>query len=867
MRNRNLLDVNMGFFMVKSILIFCCFVSLASHHVTPVLEQSGDINLVGLIDIKGTLPNKSKCAVTRPSDGIIPALALKYAVDRVNNDSKLLADLKLGYKIYDSCDSSGLQKLLVDILFIPNTVGIIGPNRNSDVTMTAVVMSLWHRLIIAFSMAPLHFEQNPSFRNLFRATPPMDQMIQAMVDFIFYMKWNYIGAFYQNSEYGIAAVSDMKKFARKRNICLSDISRIESTDVESYSRMLLNKYLLNNKKIEIIVLFLEEETLIKFMHGVSLIPRDLWSHVTFISGSKWGTKQIITKGIEDVVKGVITFQPTQKNMRNFKSYFYNLDVKKSKLLFDFKKELRDEIVNITQNLTTEQFYSKFGDVSHSSAGTIINSVNAYAYAVDRYWRFYKKNLTKLVLKRYLLIPAMERLYKVRRVYPFNRSIYSFRSDHRINSNFDIFNYQKMSNNRFAYKLIGRWELISPEKVGRGNYAIRNSSELITNYSRLTVNHSAIQWRDKIPKSICSKACKSHQIKVISKRYSSCCWECKNCGDNNIVVNNSCAYCGRDYKATNNFSACEVLPIKMVTTNVVLVYSFYCIGSVGVLLSILATFLFIKFRDKLIIRASSRELCMFICLGITLLYSFPVLAISTASKVCCIAQKCFFFIGFNLIYGSLMLKTNRIYRIFAAARSSTIAPKVVSPISQVIFASTLCLVQIILLSPSINSLHTQKQYPSHRHHVEIYCKVDTSIFFINFTYILSIMASTTFYAFRTRTFPKNYNESKDIGITMYITCFIFGIGLVSYFLLTNSQSRIIAISFVSILCATVVLFGLFTTKFLIIYKSHVSKKDENKNVDKQTWEHATNRLQSLSTSDIRIYSDKISSATTFTVEYS
>lgn len=110
------------------------------------------------------------------------------------------------------------------------------------------------------------------------------------------MKWNYIGAFYQNSKYGIVAITDAKIIVRKRNICLSDIIRIESTDVKSYRRMLLNNYLLNNKKIEVIVLFLEEETLLKFMHGVSLIPRELWSHVSFISGSIWGTKQNRNRG-------------------------------------------------------------------------------------------------------------------------------------------------------------------------------------------------------------------------------------------------------------------------------------------------------------------------------------------------------------------------------------------------------------------------------------------------------------------------------------------------------------------------------------------------------------------------------------------
>lgn len=121
-------------------------------------------------------------------------------------------------------------------------------------------------------------------------------------------------------------------------------------------------------------------------------------------------------------------------------------------------------------------------------------------------------------------------------------------------------------------------------------------------------------------------------------------------------------------------------------------AFSCLG---IIVTLLVIALFIKHNDTPLVRASGRELSYMLLFGILLCYlnTFALLAKPTTET--CITQRFGVGVGFSIIYGALLTKTNRISRIFDSASKSAQRPSYISPKSQVIITCTLIAVQILL----------------------------------------------------------------------------------------------------------------------------------------------------------------------------
>jgi metabotropic glutamate receptor 2/3 len=114
------------------------------------------------------------------------------------------------------------------------------------------------------------------------------------------------------------------------------------------------------------------------------------------------------------------------------------------------------------------------------------------------------------------------------------------------------------------------------------------------------------------------------------------------------------------------------------------------------------------------------------------------------------------------------------------------------------------------------VRAEETYYSDREALVLECRVDELSFSVNLCYVMVLMVLCTAYAFKTRTFPKNFNESKYIGITMYITCAVWMSFFPFYLNTKYSSTHIYLISGASIVIGLVTLIGLFAQKVYIIY---------------------------------------------------
>merc|ERR1719410_1224893 len=243
----------------------------------------------------------------------------------------------------------------------------------------------------------------------------------------------------------------------------------------------------------------------------------------------------------------------------------------------------------------------------------------------------------------------------------------------------------------------------------------------------------------------------------------------------------------------------------------------CIASLGILLTLLTIIVLVRHRDTPLVRASGRELSYVLLSGVLLCFLNTFLLLSKPAITSCTLQRFGVGLGFSVVYGALLTKTNRIFRIFRMAAKSAARPNFVSLRSQLAITFSIAGVQIVatVIWCLIHLPGIQYDYPT-RDQVILKCNINDAAFVISQVYSMVLITVCTFYAIKTRKVPENFNEAKFIGFTMYTTCIIWLAFVPLYFGTANSHEIQLTTLCITIsLSAYVTLFCLYSPKLYII----------------------------------------------------
>ena len=181
-----------------------------------------------------------------------------------------------------------------------------------------------------------------------------------------------------------------------------------------------------------------------------------------------------------------------------------------------------------------------------------------------------------------------------------------------------------------------------------------------------------------------------------------------------------------------------------------------------------------------------------------------------------------------MYASLLVKTNRISRIFNCARKSAKRPSFISPKSQMLITGILVAIQVgcvgrVASGMDMGALAPEQRAPrvdictnnynnnnqifltivwfmfepagvrdespeGRRDKVILKCRAKGTSFILSLVYNMILITTCTVYAVKTRKIPENFNESKFIGFTMYTTIVIW-LAFVTMFFGTNNSHEV------------------------------------------------------------------------------
>jgi hypothetical protein len=252
--------------------------------------------------------------------------------------------------------------------------------------------------------------------------------------------------------------------------------------------------------------------------------------------------------------------------------------------------------------------------------------------------------------------------------------------------------------------------------------------------------------------------------------------CKDCEEGSYAVNETvCEKCPQGERPDIERKLCvEIIPMylsvdgKVVAVTVVVIPMVF--ASVGLTAVLIVFGIFVKYWNTPLVKASGRELSTLLLLGILTAFLFPFVAISRPSPTKCFWQFVLGSLPFTVCFVAIAVKNNRTYRIFNPNRVITAQPSMIRPKSQILVSLGLITFQLLLLS-ALMSLEFPKDELIYQDFDKInhVCVTSERQMFLSHIYNVLLLIACTYYGYKTKNIPRNFNEAKHIAFAMYGAC--------------------------------------------------------------------------------------------------
>ncbi|XP_056138940.1 metabotropic glutamate receptor 5b [Lampris incognitus] len=811
-----------------------------------VAHIPGDIIIGALFSVHHQPPadkvHERKCGAVREQYGIQRVEAMMHTLDRINADPRILPNITLGCEIRDSCWHSAVA-LEQSIEFIRDSlvssdeadefggggvwggggggtmrcadplatpmrgkkpiVGLIGPGSSSVAIQVQNLLQLFNIPQIAYSATSMDLSDKSLYKYFMRVVPSDAQQARAMVDIVKRYNWSYVSAIHTEGNYGESGMEAFKDMAAKEGICIAHSGKIWSNAGEQSFDRLLERLRAHLPKARVVACFCEGMTVRNIL--MAMRRQGLVGEFLLVGSDGWADRYDVTDGFAKEAAGGITIKLQSADVKWFDEYYLQLrpDTNQRNPWFPefwqhrFHCRLKGHPQESSKyNHTCSKHESLRQQYAQDTKmGFVINAIYSMAYGLH--------NMQQTLCPGYQgLCDAMRPIDGATLLDFLMKTNFTGVSGEGIlfdengdsPGRYEIMNFKKMGKDFFDYINVGSWD-----------------------NSGLKIDDDEI-WpsKDGLIKSVCSEPCDKGQIKVIRKGEVSCCWTCTPCKENEFVFDEyTCRACDLGSWPTDDLTGCDPIPVEYLRWGDPEPIAAVVFACLGLMATFFVTAVFIRFRDTPVVKSSSRELCYIILAGICLGYLCTFTLIAKPHAIHCYLQRLGIGLSPAMSYSALVTKTNRIARILAGSKKKicTKKPRFMSACAQLIIAFLLILLQLsiivaLFLMEPPQVIH---DYPSIRQ-VNLICNTTNLGVVAPLGYNGLLILSCTFYAFKTRNVPANFNEAKYIAFTMYTTCIIWLAFVPIYF---GSNYKIITMCFSVSLSATVALCCMFVPKVYII----------------------------------------------------
>lgn len=775
--------------MVSKLLLFTVIyglifiICLADRSMTAICTSScrADLYLGGLFPVHANEDNRCGRILDL---GVQRLEAMIFAINKINNDSSLLPGVRLGYVIRDTCiqENRALEESLNYLsATIPGTsknltgiCGLVGAAASSVSVAVANLLRLFHIPQVSYASTAKYLSDKTRFDYFLRTIPPDLFQAQVMAELIVKYNWTYVVAISSGDTYGREGVRALLEALQAASVnstsrCVAaqiEISRIAAE--EEYDRAVETIEEPWTRNSSVIVIFGQLATAEGIMRAVirrkKIDEAFARRSLTFIGSDAWGDQ--LPALYREVAHGMLSVIPLSRESKDFNKYM------ESKVPFGntnpwfpeywehfFNCSLSNEQNRNPCNVNMQKLSIATGFSQNSKVPFAIDAVYAFAHAMHNLLmdtcggvKLCSEAFSKpesFILKGPLLLQYLRNVS-----FSGESGVIMFDKNGDQHGNYYIKNLQYTTVpdqvngiEELRFVIIGTWNMAT---------------------ERLKISKE-VQWNSaELPSSLCSQPCSRGFFPAPVDGQLSCCWVCKRCPRPREVSDGlQCYPCDEGFSPDPNMTTCLENPQQYLHWSHPFTVAILLLNMAGLGATTTVAVTFFIYRNNKIVKASSRELSAFLLSGIFLCYLLPFSGVGIPTAYTCALHRLGFGICFSLCYAALLVKTNRIHRIFNRAADSIQQPPLISPKSQLFFTALLVLVQVVISAVHLVLERPAVAYVYEDEVTQVTCAATPYISLItSLGYNILLLIASAYYAFRTRKIPQNFNEAKFINLTLY-----------------------------------------------------------------------------------------------------
>ncbi|XP_077779796.1 vomeronasal type-2 receptor 26-like [Podarcis muralis] len=766
-------------------------------------------------------------------------LSLLFAIEEINQNSRLLPNTTLGYNIHDNFFRGRVTyEALVDQLSsgqvnVPNyncggqnnLVAVLEGAESHNSIQISRILSIYNIPQVSYAFVSQVLSDKRQFPFFYRMVPKEEAQYSGIVKLLQHFRWTFVGLFAPDTDNGERFLKMLLPLLTENGICVPISQSIPLVDnqpvyisflpFQKWRQVNVFLYYVETNYLSLGIIIIEKTfNLLKPKTGKVLITTAMWDislELNYSGLSFQHIHGILSFFLETNKQAKYGgFLPFLSGIKKFWEEAFNCSYSKHAFSVKGWRRCRErEKLEMLPQDDLERILSL-------DSYRIYNTVQAVARAINAAYSSRSQQRAKYKLEVQRLLAWQ--------LHPFlgNSQFYNSSMDGvyldengELAADLDIVNWVKFPN-----KSILRVKLGSINRQG--------SRDL-----QFSTNQDAGAWpkglKQTLPPSRCTASCSPGSAKVVQEAKPLCCYDCLPCAEGTISTHEDAEHCSRCAEEKHpNQDRDQCVP-KIVTFlayeeqlgTLLASFAFFLTLTTGLVLGI-----FVNYKDTPIVKANNWDLSCILLVSLLLSFLSSFLFIGRPRKVTCLLRQTAFSIIFSVAISSVLAKTITVVLAFLARKPGNRVRRWLGKClanTIVIFCSTL---QVVICSiwlgtsPPFQDFDTSSQVKE----IILQCNEGSvAMFYAALSYMGFLAAICFTVAFLARNLPGAFNEAKLITFSMLVFCSVW-VSFVPTYLSTKGK-YMVAVQVFSMLASSAGLLGcIFMPKcYIIILRPDLNTK--------------------------------------------
>uniref|UniRef100_A0A672Z3Y7 G-protein coupled receptors family 3 profile domain-containing protein n=1 Tax=Sphaeramia orbicularis TaxID=375764 RepID=A0A672Z3Y7_9TELE len=662
---------------------------------------------------------------------------VRFTVEEINRDTKLLPGATLGYRLYNGCGSENLIRAAVEAVNGGNATSCKGQIQallghsssgvSEDINLILSPLSILHVSHLSTCACLSDKRLYPTF---YRTVPSDTFQILGLVQLMKYFDWRWVGIIYTKGLYAEEGVDKFIKVAIEEDICVEYAVKFYKT--KNWNTVINT---LTASTAKVVLLFMSLSYTKSFLSKM-----DDYN----ITGKQWvGSEAWITQtdlaSVErkHILQGALGFALPQASIPGLGEYLLKL-------------KPADEPQSTTVRALWEHFFDCSFTPSNTSAmcnGTEDLRTISSEYTDVTHFRT-EINVYKAV---YSVAYALHALLQCR------------------NGSNPTTGKPCVSKDKVKPKHVSLYDTSLPDG---------DKFQLLDTNIIWGGNNQKVCDMFTVPRSVCREPCPPGSRKAINKRKPVCCFDCFECPEgmiSNQTDSPDCMFCPPEFWPNEKKDQCLPKPTEYLSYKEIMGTVLTAFSCIGVFLSLLILIIFMTHKETPIVKANNSELSFLLLFSLKLCFLCSLTFIGRPSQWSCMLRHTAFGITFVLCISCVLGKTIVVLMAFRATLPGSRVMKWFGPLQQRLSVLMFTLVQILIC---ILWLSTKPPFPKmnmmyYNDKIILECALGSAIGFWAVLGYIGLLAVLCFIlAFLARKLPDSFNEAKLITFSMLIFCAVW-----------------------------------------------------------------------------------------------